>query len=297
MRLIMLLITAFAIALPVAPASAAPLGSPLSAAAVSDGAGIVTVQSRRGGGGGRRMLRAGRGGGARFSGGRQFRGSRAAAARPYRASPRAGGARRVTRATPRVRAGARADRRAAVRRSDVRQSRRIVRRGDVRQDRRAVRRADVRQDRRAVRRADVRRDGRAARRAAAGVGRRDWVARPGRVENRRNARYWRAGRWYDGYPRWRGGRRWHNGYYWRPAYDGWYYWYDDAWLSAPAFGVIVGASVPLWAGAYDTTVVVTYAAWTPEWYDWCATRYRSFDPSTGFWLSYSGVRRFCVYGG
>jgi hypothetical protein len=34
-------------------------------------------------------------------------------------------------------------------------------------------------------------------------------------------------------------------------------------------------------------------AWTSEWYAYCAARYHSFDPATGTYLSFSGVRRMC----
>lgn len=33
--------------------------------------------------------------------------------------------------------------------------------------------------------------------------------------------------------------------------------------------------------------------WTPAWYDYCSARYRSFDPSTGYFLAYSGNYKFC----
>ncbi|SDU27491.1 BA14K family protein [Stappia sp. ES.058] len=35
------------------------------------------------------------------------------------------------------------------------------------------------------------------------------------------------------------------------------------------------------------------AAWTPEWYAYCARKYRSFNPRTGYYLAYSGRYRFC----
>ena len=35
------------------------------------------------------------------------------------------------------------------------------------------------------------------------------------------------------------------------------------------------------------------AAWTPAWYSYCASRYRSFNPSTGYFISYGGTPRFC----
>src|SRR5688572_20770458 len=28
--------------------------------------------------------------------------------------------------------------------------------------------------------------------------------------------------------------------------------------------------------------------WTPEWYDYCAYRYRSFNPNTGYFMGYDG---------
>ncbi len=33
--------------------------------------------------------------------------------------------------------------------------------------------------------------------------------------------------------------------------------------------------------------------WTPEWYDYCSARYRSFNPDTGYYRTYSGRYRFC----
>lgn len=33
--------------------------------------------------------------------------------------------------------------------------------------------------------------------------------------------------------------------------------------------------------------------WTPAWYRYCAAKYRSFNPETGYYLSYSGRYKFC----
>jgi hypothetical protein len=33
--------------------------------------------------------------------------------------------------------------------------------------------------------------------------------------------------------------------------------------------------------------------WSPEWYDYCYARYRSFNPRTGYFMGYDGVPRFC----
>lgn len=34
--------------------------------------------------------------------------------------------------------------------------------------------------------------------------------------------------------------------------------------------------------------------WSPVWYQYCVDRYRSFDPSSGTFMTYGGERRFCV---
>lgn len=33
--------------------------------------------------------------------------------------------------------------------------------------------------------------------------------------------------------------------------------------------------------------------WSRDWYRYCADRYRTFDPRTGTYMSYEGVRNFC----
>jgi len=33
--------------------------------------------------------------------------------------------------------------------------------------------------------------------------------------------------------------------------------------------------------------------WTPEWYRYCSSKYRSFNPNTGYFVTYSGYRKFC----
>lgn len=41
--------------------------------------------------------------------------------------------------------------------------------------------------------------------------------------------------------------------------------------------------------------VVTYRAtpWSPSWYQYCRSKYRSFNPQTGYYRTYSGNYRFC----
>ena len=36
-----------------------------------------------------------------------------------------------------------------------------------------------------------------------------------------------------------------------------------------------------------------YEPWTDEWYDYCSAKYRSFNPQTGEFLSYSGEYKMC----
>ncbi|WP_106753101.1 BA14K family protein [Pannonibacter carbonis] len=38
---------------------------------------------------------------------------------------------------------------------------------------------------------------------------------------------------------------------------------------------------------------VGYQPWSPAWYDYCRSRYRSFNPQTGTFTTYSGEKRFC----
>ena len=45
---------------------------------------------------------------------------------------------------------------------------------------------------------------------------------------------------------------------------------------------------------YDGPVQASAEPWTPEWYDYCEGRYRSFDGDTGTYLGYDGQRHFCV---
>lgn len=34
--------------------------------------------------------------------------------------------------------------------------------------------------------------------------------------------------------------------------------------------------------------------WSPDWYDYCSDRYRSFNPRSGTFLGYDGEEHFCV---
>ena len=36
-----------------------------------------------------------------------------------------------------------------------------------------------------------------------------------------------------------------------------------------------------------------FEPWSPAWHDYCAGKYRSFNPRTGYYTTYSGRKRFC----
>lgn len=70
--------------------------------------------------------------------------------------------------------------------------------------------------------------------------------------------------------------------------------------AAAVFGLAAGAILgqALAAPRYiDPPVRRVYrgrhAPWTPAWYSYCAGKYRSFNPGTGYYLAYSGRYRFC----
>ncbi|MEQ1949976.1 BA14K family protein [Mesorhizobium sp. CN2-181] len=51
-------------------------------------------------------------------------------------------------------------------------------------------------------------------------------------------------------------------------------------------------------GYYADEPEVVYATgglepWSPDWYDYCAGRYRSFNPRTGTFTGYDGLQHFC----
>ncbi|WP_439814717.1 BA14K family protein [Zavarzinia sp. CC-PAN008] len=102
----------------------------------------------------------------------------------------------------------------------------------------------------------------------------------------------------DGYRRWhRNGNRWSDNDYQR--------WYrerhdddnNDAAIAA-LFGLAAGA---LLGGALSQPAAPAqpaysgggYAPGSQEWYQYCSQRYRSFDPNSGTFVGYDGVRRPC----
>jgi hypothetical protein len=100
------------------------------------------------------------------------------------------------------------------------------------------------------------------------------------------------------------GHGWH-GHYWHGGWGGPGYW--GAGLIGLGVGAAIGSALagPVYVGpppveyappppAY-APVAAGYgpAPWSPEWYDYCAQRYRSFNARTGYFTGYDGLPHFC----
>lgn len=78
---------------------------------------------------------------------------------------------------------------------------------------------------------------------------------------------------------------------------------DNGWAAAGGFvaGALIGSALSQPRYYEPAPVYVEprpvrggrFEPWTRPWYRYCAARYRSFDPSTGYYLTYSGRYRFC----
>lgn len=88
----------------------------------------------------------------------------------------------------------------------------------------------------------------------------------------------------------------------RYGYPRYGYRYDDrrsstgAAVAAGIAGLAVGTMVGAAASGSGTTTTYYRGSpqpWTSEWYAYCSSKYRSFDPSSGTFLGYDGQRHFC----
>ena len=59
------------------------------------------------------------------------------------------------------------------------------------------------------------------------------------------------------------------------------------WFAPPPPVVVVQAAPP------PVVVVRSPTAWSPDWYDYCNGKYRSFDAKTGYFTGYDGAQHFC----
>jgi hypothetical protein len=58
-------------------------------------------------------------------------------------------------------------------------------------------------------------------------------------------------------------------------------------------GVVGGWLGSQFSNDREDDVVDELEPWSEGWYAYCQRKYRSFDPETGTYLSYSGERRLC----
>jgi len=102
------------------------------------------------------------------------------------------------------------------------------------------------------------------------------------------------GKWWKG----GGGKYIQNNYYGRP-----YGRRGGGNSNALAAGLIgLGVGAVLGSALTPKTVYVSPPArrvgyrpepWTDDWYAYCSSRYRSFDPRSGTFIGYDGYERFC----
>ena len=104
-----------------------------------------------------------------------------------------------------------------------------------------------------------------------------------------------------------GGRYVQNNYYGRGGYGGYRRGGDGynalgAGLIGFGVGAIVGSALtprevyvvppPPPAPVY-TRAAYGPPAWTPDWYSYCYSRYRTFNPNSGTFVGYDGYEHFC----
>ena len=68
----------------------------------------------------------------------------------------------------------------------------------------------------------------------------------------------------------------------------------------PAPRRVYVAPEPVYVDDYPPAPRTVYGAglepWTPEWYDYCSARYRSFNARSGTYVGYDGRSHFCTAG-
>lgn len=89
---------------------------------------------------------------------------------------------------------------------------------------------------------------------------------------------------------------------WRHPYGGGGAWghRNDDFAGGVLGGIIGGAIGSIFAPDPPQVVIVPAPppaagppAWTPEWFAYCAARYKSFQPESGNFTGLDGVQRFC----
>jgi len=86
---------------------------------------------------------------------------------------------------------------------------------------------------------------------------------------------------------------WHQGYA-EPVYSGTQPLYAPGTVdytgTAPLYGPDYTGTAPLYGPGYVTTALQPRS---PEWYQYCQNRYRTFNPRTGYFIDSTGQRHFC----
>ncbi|MEJ8572155.1 BA14K family protein [Microbaculum marinum] len=106
-------------------------------------------------------------------------------------------------------------------------------------------------------------------------------------------------------PNWSGPGKSYGPY--RPGYNhhpnpnyygyGWRYDRDDngaavaAGIAGLAVGAMIGSAASAPAPVYRQST--SMQPWSPAWYQYCESKYRSFDRNSGTYLGYDGQRHFC----
>lgn len=101
-----------------------------------------------------------------------------------------------------------------------------------------------------------------------------------------------------------GGKHYRHGYYPRRHYysrDRYYrHRHRDNTAAILGFGIgaaLLGSAIAAQNSRPRYYAAPTYYAapqpWSGEWYRYCAAKYRSFNPKTGYFLAYSGQYKFC----
>ena len=96
-------------------------------------------------------------------------------------------------------------------------------------------------------------------------------------------------------------------YYYRQGY-GWGWWAPSAFAAGVVTGAVVATprvyaapTVTYYEGAANRVESTAgavppaggYAAFSPGWYEYCSSKYRSFDPNTGTYTGYDGLTHYC----
>jgi len=80
----------------------------------------------------------------------------------------------------------------------------------------------------------------------------------------------------------------------QPRYGNGYYddrYYDDGYYAQP--DVVYVQPRRVYTQRRPPTYAYALEPWSPEWYAYCESEYRSFEPSTGYYVTYGGKYRFC----